>query len=106
MHELTTTADLREAAENDALLLWAAQGLTSGTRAWTHAGAVAGVTAHPDHGRGRGHAEAACRLVLDSLLRRTGRAALMVDADNQAAIRLYRRLGLHWRDVSAAALAP
>jgi GNAT superfamily N-acetyltransferase len=245
VHELTTTADLREAAEDDALLLWAAQGLTPGTRAWTHAGAVAvaapglsrrdrlavrgpaaaatrlvrhalaeagpgyrpvgdstliagivtavpgltladsfgwmdltathlapsghvtarwlgpdelpeaaalithahpgsyatpddprhrwagvrdhtgrltavaadawsspdtgylaGVAAHPDHGRGRGHAEAACRHVLDSLLRRTGRAALMVDAGNPAAIRLYRRLGLHWRDLSAAGPTP
>ncbi|WP_371479249.1 GNAT family N-acetyltransferase [Kitasatospora sp. NBC_00315] len=74
--------------------------------AWSapEVGFLAGVAAHPRHGRGRGHAEAACRLVLDTLLRRSGRAALMVDGDNPAAIRLYHRLGLHWRDVSAAAV--
>ncbi|MET9618097.1 GNAT family N-acetyltransferase [Kitasatospora indigofera] len=74
--------------------------------AWSapEAGFLAGVAAHPVHGRGRGHAEAACRLVLDTLLRRSGRAALMVDGDNAAATRLYRRLGMRWRDVSAAAL--
>ncbi|WP_329498546.1 GNAT family N-acetyltransferase [Kitasatospora herbaricolor] len=74
--------------------------------AWSapEAGFLAGVAAHPVHGRGRGHAEAACRLVLDALLRRSGRAALMVDGGNTAAVRLYRRLGMRWRDVSAAAL--
>lgn len=66
-------------------------------------GLLAGVATHPEHGRGRGHAEAVCRFVLDSLLRRSGRAALMVDESNTPAIRLYRRLGLRWRGISAAA---
>ncbi|MEY9948310.1 GNAT family N-acetyltransferase [Kitasatospora sp. GAS1066B] len=67
-------------------------------------GLLAGVAAHPVHGRGRGHAEAACRLVLDSLLRRCGRAALMVADANHAAIRLYERLGLRRRLVMATQL--
>ncbi|GAA1981834.1 GNAT family N-acetyltransferase [Kitasatospora viridis] len=72
--------------------------------AWSSPGAgfMAGVVAHPEHGRGRGHAEAACRLVLDSLLRRSGRAALMVEAHNAAAIRLYGRLGMAPRELAAA----
>ncbi|MCX4746458.1 GNAT family N-acetyltransferase [Kitasatospora sp. NBC_01287] len=65
-------------------------------------GLLAGVTAHPVHGRGRGHAEAACRLVLDTLVRRYGRAGLMVAGENAAAIRLYERLGLRRRAVLAA----
>ncbi|MDH6143132.1 MULTISPECIES: GNAT family N-acetyltransferase [Kitasatospora] len=65
-------------------------------------GFMAGVAAHPEYGRGRGHAEAACRLVLDALLRANGRAALMVHADNPAAIRLYRRLGMASRELRAA----
>ncbi len=71
--------------------------------AWSspEVGYLAGVAAHPAHGRGRGHAEAACRLLLDAMLRRCQRAALMVDHDNPAAIRLYERLGLSRRDMTA-----
>jgi RimJ/RimL family protein N-acetyltransferase len=65
-------------------------------------GFMAGVAAHPEYGRGRGHAEAVCRLVLDALLRAGGRAALMVHADNPAAIRLYQRLGMTTRELRAA----
>jgi hypothetical protein len=65
-------------------------------------GLLAGVATHPDHGRGRGHAEAACRLVLDSHLRRSGRAGLMVEDWNAPALRLYRRLGLDWRALAAS----
>ncbi|MCC9309243.1 GNAT family N-acetyltransferase [Kitasatospora sp. RB6PN24] len=67
-------------------------------------GFMAGVAAHPEYGRGRGHAEAACRLVLDALLRGHGRAALMVNADNTAAVRLYRRLGMAPRELCVARL--
>ncbi|MER5866933.1 GNAT family N-acetyltransferase [Kitasatospora sp. NPDC002040] len=74
--------------------------------AWSspEVGLLAGVAAHPGLGRGRGHAEAACRLVLDTQLRRSGRAALLVDSWNTAAIRLYRRLGLAWREIAACAV--
>ncbi|MBB4946499.1 GNAT superfamily N-acetyltransferase [Kitasatospora gansuensis] len=73
--------------------------------AWSspEVGLLAGVATDPSHGRGRGHAEAACRLVLDTQLRRSGRAALLVDSWNTAAIRLYRRLGLEWREIAACA---
>jgi ribosomal protein S18 acetylase RimI-like enzyme len=76
--------------------------------AWSSPGTgfMAGVAAHPDHGRGRGHAEAACRLVVDELLRTSGRAALMVHADNPAAIRLYERLGMKQRELRAAQYDP
>jgi ribosomal protein S18 acetylase RimI-like enzyme len=65
-------------------------------------GFLAGVVTDPQHGRGRGHGAAVCSLVLDELLRRCGRAALMVDDWNAPAIRLYRRLDLRWRDLAAA----
>ncbi|GAA2749074.1 GNAT family N-acetyltransferase [Kitasatospora cinereorecta] len=65
-------------------------------------GLLAGVATHPDHGRGRGHAHTVCRFVLDAQLRAHGRAALMVDRDNTPAIRLYQRLGLTWRSLTAA----
>ncbi|WP_099906050.1 GNAT family N-acetyltransferase [Streptomyces sp. TLI_171] len=66
-------------------------------------GLLAGVVTDPEHGRGRGHGEAACRLVLTRILRRSPRAALMVHAWNEPAIRLYRRLGLQYRLLDAAA---
>ncbi|MGW4804192.1 GNAT family N-acetyltransferase [Kitasatospora sp. NPDC004272] len=66
-------------------------------------GLLAGVVSDPVHGRGRGHAAAACRLVLDGILGRSPCAALMVDAWNEPAIGLYRRLGLEHRTLDAAA---
>ncbi|WP_051778541.1 GNAT family N-acetyltransferase [Kitasatospora phosalacinea] len=66
-------------------------------------GLLAGVVSDPVHGRGRGHAEAACRLALAGILERSPRAALMVDAWNEPAIGLYRRLGLDHRQLAAAA---
>ncbi|RAJ46958.1 hypothetical protein K353_00159 [Kitasatospora sp. SolWspMP-SS2h] len=66
-------------------------------------GLLAGVVSDPVHGRGRGHAAAACRLVLGGILARSPRAALMVDDWNAAAIGLYRRLGLDHRFLGAAA---
>ncbi|MFJ4189020.1 GNAT family N-acetyltransferase [Kitasatospora sp. NPDC089509] len=63
--------------------------------AWSAAdcGFLAGVCVHPDT-RGRGLAQAVCGFVLDTLMRRHGRAALMVHEDNQAAIAAYERLGM------------
>ncbi|MFJ1755117.1 GNAT family N-acetyltransferase [Kitasatospora sp. NPDC088134] len=66
-------------------------------------GLLAGVVADPGRGRGRGHAEAACRLVLTRILERSPRAALMVHEWNAPAIRLYRRFGLAYRPLDAAA---
>ncbi|MFD7729598.1 GNAT family N-acetyltransferase [Kitasatospora phosalacinea] len=66
-------------------------------------GLLAGVVSDPVHGRGRGHAAAACRLALAGILGRSPRAALMVDAWNEPAIGLYRRLGLEHRQLAAAA---
>ncbi|GLW69877.1 hypothetical protein Kpho02_21760 [Kitasatospora phosalacinea] len=66
-------------------------------------GLLAGVVSDPVHGRGRGHAAAACRLALTGILERSPRAALMVDAWNASAIGLYRRLGLDHRQLAAAA---
>ncbi|MFE1320023.1 GNAT family N-acetyltransferase [Kitasatospora phosalacinea] len=66
-------------------------------------GLLAGVVSDPVHGRGRGHAAAACRLALAGILGRSPRAALMVDAWNEPAIGLYRRLGLDHRQLAAAA---
>ncbi|BAJ33048.1 MULTISPECIES: N-acetyltransferase [Kitasatospora] len=66
-------------------------------------GLLAGVVSDREHGRGRGHAAAACRLVLAAILGRSPRAALMVDGWNEPAVRLYRRLGLEYRLLDAAA---
>ncbi|WP_214325041.1 GNAT family N-acetyltransferase [Nonomuraea sediminis] len=54
--------------------------------------------------RGRGLAARVCGWVTQHLLARHGRAALMVDGDNLAAITVYERLGYHPRPVAAAAL--
>lgn len=71
--------------------------------AWTAPGVgyVAGVATDP-RARRRGHGASACRLVIDTLVGEHGRAALMVDAWNSDAIRLYQRLGLRQRAVAAA----
>ncbi|MFO7252182.1 MAG: GNAT family N-acetyltransferase [Actinomycetes bacterium] len=67
-------------------------------------GLIAGVATAPAH-RGRRYAEAVCRHVATALLAAHGRVALMVDADNHAAIRVYTRLGLTRRGIAAARLA-
>jgi GNAT superfamily N-acetyltransferase len=64
-------------------------------------GLVAGVAVHPD-ARRRGLGRAVCGFVIAEALRRYGCAALMVDAGNEAAIGLYRGLGMSHRPTLAA----
>ncbi|MFI0816839.1 GNAT family N-acetyltransferase [Streptomyces sp. NPDC021098] len=74
--------------------------------AWSapHVGFLAGV-ATAEQARGRGIGRAVCGLALDGLVADYGRAALMVDGWNTAAVRLYRGLGLSWRPLAAARVA-
>ncbi|WP_262063476.1 GNAT family N-acetyltransferase [Streptomyces sp. STR69] len=74
--------------------------------AWSGAGCgfMAGVLTRPE-ARGRGLGVAVSRFVVDALVREYGRAALMVDADNPAAIAAYRRAGMRGREFAAAARA-
>jgi GNAT superfamily N-acetyltransferase len=55
--------------------------------------------------RGRGLSRAVCAFVTAELVGRHGRAGLMVDADNAAAISIYRRLGYTYRPVAAARIS-
>ncbi len=64
-------------------------------------GLIAGVATDPAH-RGKGHAEAVCRLAATSLVATHGRVALMVDADNYRALRLYERLGFVRRAIGTS----
>lgn len=52
--------------------------------------------------RGRGLAERLCRWVSGELVAARGRAALMVDDGNLAAIRVYERIGYRRRAVMAS----
>jgi GNAT superfamily N-acetyltransferase len=72
--------------------------------AWSGAGCgfMAGVVTRPE-ARGRGLGAAVSRFVVDALVREHGRAALMVDADNTAAVAAYRRAGMSGRKFGAAA---
>ncbi len=74
--------------------------------AWSGGGCgfMAGVVTRPE-ARGRGLGVAVSRFVVDALVREYGRAALMVDADNPAAIAAYRRAGMRGREFAAAARA-
>ncbi|WP_236570087.1 GNAT family N-acetyltransferase [Streptomyces mexicanus] len=74
--------------------------------AWSAAGCglLAGVVAHP-RARGRGLGAAVSAFVIDALVRRYGRAALMVDADNTPAVRAYERAGMRARLFGAAGRA-
>ncbi|TDC84726.1 GNAT family N-acetyltransferase [Nonomuraea deserti] len=64
-------------------------------------GLLAGVATRARH-RGRGLAGRVCRWVSRELVAVYGRAALMVDDDNPAAIRVYERLGYRRRRVAAS----
>ncbi|GAB2734764.1 hypothetical protein GCM10027174_04550 [Salinifilum aidingensis] len=62
---------------------------------------LSGVATHPER-RGRGLSTALCAFLTRELARE-GRVALMVDADNPAALKVYRRLGFDYRAVTALA---
>ncbi|MER7433016.1 GNAT family N-acetyltransferase, partial [Nonomuraea rubra] len=64
-------------------------------------GLVAGVATRASL-RGRGLAGLVCRWVSRELVAARGRAALMVDDGNAAAIRVYERIGYRRRRVLAA----
>ncbi|SEH01474.1 FR47-like protein [Nonomuraea solani] len=64
-------------------------------------GFLAGVATRPSL-RGRGLAERVCRWVSRELVAAHGRAALMVDDDNAAAITVYERIGYRRRRVMAS----
>jgi ribosomal protein S18 acetylase RimI-like enzyme len=64
-------------------------------------GYLAGVAVHPD-GRGQGYGAAVCGFALHDALAKQGAAALMVEEWNDAAIRLYRSLGMSYRRLTAA----
>lgn len=73
-----------------------------GADAWSAPGVgfVAGVATHPDH-RGRSLSTDLCSFLVSALLAEHGTCALVVDADNAAAIGVYRRLGFAYRGVTA-----
>jgi ribosomal protein S18 acetylase RimI-like enzyme len=56
---------------------------------------------HPE-ARGRGYGASVCGFVLAAAIATHGAAALMVEQDNHAAIRLYRSLGMSCRQLTAA----
>ncbi|MEU7878981.1 GNAT family N-acetyltransferase [Microbispora bryophytorum] len=85
--------------ESGALLAVAADAWSAPT-----VGLLAGVaTAAPARGRGLG--ERVCRFVASALLAEHGRAALMVDDWNRAAVVVYERLGFARRRVAATGLS-
>jgi ribosomal protein S18 acetylase RimI-like enzyme len=73
--------------------------------AWSapEVGFLAGVATHPV-ARGKGLSRQVCGFVTAELVKRHGRAALMVDATNAAAIAVYHRLGYTYRRVAAASV--
>jgi ribosomal protein S18 acetylase RimI-like enzyme len=56
--------------------------------------------------RGRGYGRAVTSFVAGELLSTYGRVALMVDNNNQAALRLYRAMGFVGETVAATMWAP
>ncbi|GAA1262423.1 GNAT family N-acetyltransferase [Saccharothrix xinjiangensis] len=70
--------------------------------AWSTPGVgfIAGVATDPDH-RGRSLSTRVCAFVASALLAEHGTCALMVGAENLAAIGVYRRLGFAYRSVAA-----
>lgn len=84
-----------------------AEPLAVAADAWSAAGCgfMGGVLTHPA-ARGRGLARAVSGFVLDDLVARHGRAALMVLAGNAPAVAAYERLGMAKRLFGAAQIPP
>jgi GNAT superfamily N-acetyltransferase len=76
-----------------------------GALAWSApaVGFLAGIAVDP-RARRQGLGRQVCTFLLAEALRDHDAAALMVDADNAAAVRLYRSLGFRYRAVSVAAV--
>ncbi|MER5393904.1 GNAT family N-acetyltransferase [Saccharopolyspora sp. NPDC002686] len=62
---------------------------------------LSGVATHPDH-RGAGLSTQVCTFLTRELARE-GTVALMADADNEPALKVYRRLGFRYHSISALA---
>jgi ribosomal protein S18 acetylase RimI-like enzyme len=77
--------------------------LAIGADSWPAPGLhlVSGVATHPDH-RGAGLSTMICTFLTRELAR-DGAVALMVDGDNEPALRVYRGLGYRYRAVTAMA---
>lgn len=71
--------------------------------AWSAPGVgfLAGV-AVSESARGQGYGRDACHFVLEDLITAHGRASLMVHDWNEPAIRIYRGLGMSWRQLGSA----
>lgn len=78
-----------------------------GALAWSApaVGFLAGIAVHP-RARRQGLGRQVCGFLLAEALRVHEMAALMVDEDNAAAIRLYRSLGLRYQSVGTATFTP
>lgn len=81
--------------------------LAVAAEAWSSArcGFMAGVLTRPAS-RGRGLGRAVSGFVVDALVHQYGRAALMVHADNLAAVAVYERLGMTKRLFTGAVRGP
>lgn len=77
--------------------------VAAGADSWPAPGVrfIAGVATHPER-RGRGLSTELCAFLTRELARE-GLVTLMVDADNPAALKVYRRLGFDYRAVTALA---
>lgn len=90
-------------ADRWAAVLAGGEPLAVAALAWSAptVGLLAGVATAPA-ARGRGLGRRVCAFVLAEALAAYGTAALVVDDDNTAALRLYRSLGLAYRPLRAA----
>jgi ribosomal protein S18 acetylase RimI-like enzyme len=81
--------------------------IATAAEAWSAPGLgfIGGVATHPDR-RGRGLASALCRFVTNDLMRGAARVGLLADHWNEAAQRVYLRLGYSSRPLAVARRHP